>query len=110
VEALMTLKIPNNLQNGIPRISIFANHFTDNTKIYLHFYNPIGAGDWYVIEGNKKGRDFEFIGIVFFTKPRLTRFTLKELRKKKLPFGEKIRLNERFEAKTWSEIMSSKIS
>jgi hypothetical protein len=80
------------------------------TKVYLHFYNPIGFGDWYAISGSKKRKDFEFYGIVFFIKPRLTYFTLSDLRKKKLPFGAKIRLNESFEPQTLCEIMDSKFS
>jgi hypothetical protein len=110
VEALMILRIPNHLKIRIPRVSTFKNHLNHNTNIYLHFYNPIGAGDWYVIAGNRKGKDFEFVGIVFFTKPRLSSFTLRELQKKKLPFGEKIRLNKNFKPQTWGEIMASKIS
>ncbi len=106
----MILKIPNHLKNRITRISTFKYHLNHDTKIYLHFYNPIGAGDWYVIVGNKKGKDFEFLGVVFFTKPRLARFTLNDLKKMKLPFGEKIRINKNFKLQTWGEVMASRTS
>lgn len=55
------------------------------------FFNPIGAGTWYVIEGaEQENGDFLCFGVVELSKRELGYFSVKELQSIRLPFGLKI--------------------
>lgn len=51
----MTIKIP----------PIRATEFEENPKAVAHFFNLLGRGDWYVLEGEKRDDgDWLFFGYV----------------------------------------------
>ena len=59
--------------------------------ILVKFFNPIGIGTWYVLEGEKMPNgDWEFFGIVDLHCREYGYFTLKELTDLRLPLGLKI--------------------
>jgi len=59
-------------------------------SILTIFFNPCGAGTWYVIEGNQEEDDFIFFGLVDLHEQEFGYFSLKELESIRLPFGLKI--------------------
>lgn len=50
-----------------------------NKKAYLHFYNQLGQGDWYVCEAEKQGNDIIFYGYVKLFFDEWGYFSLNEL-------------------------------
>lgn len=106
----MSLKIPKSIVTQLPKTTEVAYEINNETKIYIHFYNPIGDGDWYVMAGDRTGNDWTFLGVILFDDARFGCFTLSELKKKKLPFGFKIQLDKKFKPQTWQEVRASKTS
>jgi Protein of unknown function (DUF2958) len=77
-------------------------------NVICKFINPIGAGDWYVFEGEEREGDFIFYGVVHISSERLQEFSLKELLKKKLPFGLKVMREPDFIQGKYGEIFGKK--
>lgn len=50
-----------------------------NPMCVAHFFNPMGAGDWYVIEGGEINGEYIFYGIANIIAPDFGEFTLSEL-------------------------------
>lgn len=44
--------------------ALYSQENEPNPKAYIHFFNPIGRGDWYAMEGRQEGDDFLFFGYV----------------------------------------------
>ena len=60
----------------------------DDADIIVKFFNPCGAGTWYVLEGKKfPNGDWAFFGLVDLYEREYGYFTLSELQSVKLPFG-----------------------
>lgn len=89
-----TLPLPSELK-GVLRSEI---------KIYAHFFNPVGEGDWFIMAGERNKNDFNFFGIQILDEFSVGYFSLRDLESIKLPFGEKIRRSEHFEIITLSEL------
>lgn len=79
-----------------PDILAAMENAIDNEIVYLHFYNPIGIGDWYATSLCRNGSDLIFKGVVMMSKCTWQDFTLNELRQMILPFGEKIKIDQSF--------------
>lgn len=62
----------------------------------MHFYNPIGKGDWYITHAEEVKDDYLFTGVVFMESYIWQEFTLSNLKKTKLPFGVKVKYNSKF--------------
>ena len=43
---------------------LYSQENETNPKAHIHFFNPLGRGDWYAMEGRKEGDDFLFFGYV----------------------------------------------
>ena len=57
-------------------------------NVIVKFFNPSGAGTWYVTEGQRQGDDWLFYGLVILQDAELGYFTLSELANLKCPpFG-----------------------
>ena len=85
----MTLFTKGLLQN-IPALGSTELIPLEERTIVCKFFNPIGAGTWYVIEGGEKGGEFTFYGMIELSKKRFGYFTLNYLKNLNLPFGFKI--------------------
>ena len=76
-------------------------------KVICKFFNPCGAGTWYVIEGQPEGDDFLFFGLADLHEKEFGYFSLKELESIRLPFGLKIERDIHFDeslvSKFWGE-------
>ena len=101
----MGLFLPKYIVTKIPSIDEVKNIPEDKRLIYLHFFNPIGIGDWYVMGGNKEGGEWMFYGAIVFSQVRVDNFSLKDLKMKSLPFNMKILRDEKFEVISWKELV-----
>ena len=65
--------------------------------VICKFFNPCGAGTWYVLEGEKQENgDWMFFGIVDLYEREYGYFTLSQLQEVRLPFGLKIERDMHF--------------
>ena len=74
-------------------------------QIICKFFNPIGAGTWYIAEGSEQeDGDWLFFGYcdLGFGSPEWGYVTLSELQSVKLPFGMGIERDIYFQPKTLS--------
>lgn len=77
----------------------------NDADIIVKFFNPCGAGTWYVIEGDElPNGDFEFFGLVELFEREYCYFTLSQLTSLKLPFGMKIERDLYFKNKKIGDI------
>lgn len=74
------------LKKQIP--PLYSNEGVENPTIIAHFFNPMGIGDWYVLEGEEQEEgNWFFYGLVDLQMREYGYFSLKELENIKLPFG-----------------------
>jgi len=92
---LITKEIEKKLLNT-PLYSTDGNMIKD---VLVKFFNPCGAGTWYVFEAEKNGNDWEFFGLVDLHEKELGYFTLSELESIRLPFGLSIERDMYFSGK-----------
>ena len=92
---LITKAIEKKLLNT-PLYSTDGNMVKD---VLVKFFNPCGAGTWYVFEAEKNGNDWEFFGLVDLDEKELGYFTLSELESIRLPFGLSIERDMYFSGK-----------
>lgn len=77
----------------------------NDAKIIVKFFNPCGAGTWYVTEGEKlPNGDWEFFGLVDLMCKEYGYFRLSELISIRLPFGLSIERDLYFENKTIGDV------
>jgi len=83
----------------------------DDPEIVVHYFNPSGAGDWYVLEGLKlRDGDWKFYGLVDLQERELGYFTLSELTAIKCPpFGLGIERDMYFGNKKLSDVQSREL-
>lgn len=82
--------LTDTLKKQIPAIYATEAIPIAEKDIVCKFFNPCGAGTWYVIEGQEEDGDFIFFGLVDLHEKELGYFSLKELESIRLPFGLKI--------------------
>ena len=92
---LITKAIEKKLLNT-PIYSTDGNTVKD---VLVKFFNPCGAGTWYVFEAEKNGNDWEFFGLVDLYEKELGYFTLSELESIRLSFGLSIERDMYFSGK-----------
>lgn len=103
----MQIFLSKKSKSHLPRLEHIFDKDVKDLDVLIHYYNPIGYGDWFVIAGNSVDNDFLFYGLIYFDKPIMGYFTLNDLRKKELPFGYKIERDNGFEIKKLSEVIAS---
>lgn len=95
------------LERSLPEL--YSNSENLNPDILIHFFNPVGRGDWYVIEGRKEiDGDYYFFGYVkSMIDPmfdELGFFTLSQLESIELPFGLGIERDICWKVKSLDEV------
>ena len=80
-----------------------------NPMVVAHFFNPCGAGDWYVIEGGEVNGDYEFYGIANIIAPDFGSFRLSELESLKLPLGLTIERDLYWQPKGCQEVFKKEL-
>ena len=77
----------------------------DDADIICKFFNPSGAGTWYVLEGDQRpDGDWEFFGIVDLYEREYGYFLLSELQSYRGPFGLGIERDMHFNNKKVRDI------
>ncbi len=92
------------IKRKLPKIYATESIPLEEKPIICKFFNPIGSGNWYVIEGEQKEDDFIFFGLVDLQEQEFGYFSLKELESTKLPLGMKIERDIYFEGLKVKEI------
>lgn len=85
--------------NKLPKLYSTENVPLSEKEVVCKFFNPCGAGTWYVIEGQEEDGDFIFFGLVDLHEKEFGYFSLNELLAIKLPFGLRIERDIHFSAK-----------
>lgn len=78
------------LTTKLPKLYSTDSIPLEEKEIICKFFNPCGAGTWYVLEGEAQDDDFIFFGLVDLHEKELGYFSLNELQSVRLPFGLKI--------------------
>lgn len=82
------MKLPTeSLKQQIPPLYSTESTPLKDKDVIAKFFNPLGAGTWYVIEGEEQDGDFVFFGLVDLHEQEFGYFSLNELESIRLPFG-----------------------
>ena len=100
------------LEAKLPKFGGIAE--VENPTVVAHFFNPCGAGDWYVLEGERQDNgDVIFYGYVkSMISPMFDEFgtfTLSELEGLELPFGLGIERDIHWSERTLNELLKELI-
>jgi len=80
--------LTDEIKKALPKLYSTEDIPVDNKEIICKFFNPMGAGTWYVVEGDQQpDGDWQFFGLVDLLEKEWGYFTLSELQSIKLPFG-----------------------
>lgn len=99
--------LTNGLLKKFEKHPIGSSQDDDNPEILVHYFNPTGNGDWYVLEAglDEYEDDILFFGYVKLHDNELGYFTLKQLESVRLPFGLTIERDLYFGDHTLKEVM-----
>ena len=80
------------IENDLAKYPLYSQDGKGKDAVVIcKFFNPVGRGTWYVLEGQKlENGDWEFFGIVDFYEREYGYFTLSQLQEVRLPFGMRI--------------------
>jgi hypothetical protein len=88
--------LTESLKKQIPSLNSTENLPLEEKVAVAKFFNPMGVGTWYVIEGEEQDGDFIFFGLVELHEQEFGYFSLSELESVALPFGLKIERDIQF--------------
>ena len=72
--------LTNDIKRSLPGLYSTESTEAENKTILAKFFNPIGAGTWYVVEGDEQeDGDWVFFGLVDLLEKEWGYFTLSEL-------------------------------
>ncbi len=95
------------IRNQLPKLYATEAIPLKEKEIVCKFFNPCGAGTWYVVEGQQEEDDFIFFGLVDLHEKEFGYFSLNELEALRLPFGLNIERDRHFEitkvAQVWGK-------
>jgi hypothetical protein len=63
--------------------ALYSQENEEDPMVYIKFFDPVGSWTWYANEGEQKGEDFLFFGLVIGFEAELGYFTLNELKNAK---------------------------
>ena len=78
------------IKNQLPKLYATKAIPLKEKEIVCKFFNPCGAGTWYVVEGQQEEDDFILWGLVDLAWTGVRVLSLNELEAISLPFGLKI--------------------
>tara|TARA_R110000803_G_scaffold163908_1_gene227602 strand:- start:382 stop:735 length:354 start_codon:yes stop_codon:yes gene_type:complete len=80
--------LTDEIKKALPKLYSTEEIPVDNKEIICKFFNPMGAGTWYVVEGEQEpDGEWLFFGLVDLLEREWGYFTLSQLTEMKLPFG-----------------------
>lgn len=99
--------LSESLKKQIPALYSTEDVPLSEKTAVVKFFNPMGAGTWYVIEGDESAGDFLFFGLVDLHEMEFGYFCLSELESVNLPFGMKIERDLNFSGERISALLNS---
>lgn len=95
----------------LEKTPLYSTEKQDVAPVLVKFFNPCGAGTWYVLEASKtcddcgavkcecpnRTEDWMFFGLADLHEKELGYFTLSELQSVRLPFGLRIERDPYFD-------------
>lgn len=95
------------IEKKLPKLYSTESIPLEKKKIICKFFNPVGPGNWYIIEGEKKGDDYLLWGLIEIhpQKQEFGYFTLSSLQKLLLPYGMKIERDRVFKNRKLSNVL-----
>lgn len=82
---LLTESIKNIFREKRP---LYSTENIEDPKVVVKFFNPAGAGSWYITEGREEPNgDWLFFGLCDILEPELGYVLLSQLQQLKLPYG-----------------------
>jgi hypothetical protein len=71
--------ITKEVEAALLKSPLYSTDGKNLSPVLVKFFNPYGAGTWYVLEAEKEGDDWTFFGMVDLQVTELGYFTLSEL-------------------------------
>ena len=87
--------LPEDLRAQLP--SLGSQEDEADPIVWVKFYLPGTAREWYVVEGSPAGSGFRFFGYVRGRRSEWRHFSLSELEQKRGPDGQRVERAIRFE-------------
>ena len=100
--------ITKEIESKLMKSPLYSGEETpiEERKIIVKFFNPCGAGRWYVLEAEKQeDGDWLFYGYVDLLEKEFGYFTLSQLEEVRLPYGLKIERDLYFKNRMLKEVM-----
>jgi hypothetical protein len=91
----------------IPTVKHVIEQEPESRIIVAHLYNPIGVGDWFIMGGDAIDGDYRLFGLVLLDQTSFETFSLRELERLRLPFGEKVRGDKSFRPMTLADLRNN---
>jgi hypothetical protein len=80
--------ITKEIEKALLSHPLYSQEGNPNPKVVAKFFNPCGAGSWYITEGEKQADgDWLLFGLCHIYDAELGYVTLSELESLQLPFG-----------------------
>ena len=90
------------LERSLP--PLYSQEDVPDPLVRAHFFNPSGAGDWWIIEGSHDGDDYRMFGLCDLGWPELGYVCLNELQDYPGRFGLGIERDRYWVPKPLSEV------
>jgi hypothetical protein len=65
------------IEKALP--ALYSQEGVDDPIVRAHFFNPSGAGDWWITEGSRDGDDYRMFGLCDLGWPELGYVSMNEL-------------------------------
>jgi Protein of unknown function (DUF2958) len=84
---------------------LYAQEESPDPTVWLHFFSPLGHGDWYITEGQDDGPGrFLMFGLCDLGFPEMGYVTLEEMESIELPGGLGIERDRHWKPRPLSEV------
>lgn len=88
------------IEDKLAKFPLYSQDGLPEKEVVVKFFNPMGAGRWFVTEGEKQDDgDWLFFGLVELQEKEWGYFTLSQLQSVKLPFGMGIERDRNYKGK-----------
>ena len=88
--------ITNQIKKKLPKLYETDGVPSEDKVVVCKFFNPMGRGTWYVVEGEERDGDFVFYGLIDFKFQEWGYFKLSDLSEIELPYRMKIERDKSF--------------
>jgi len=90
------------IEKSLP--ALYSQEDNPDPDVVLHYFNPLGQGDWFITEGEWRDEDFLMFGLCDLGYPELGYVSLSEMENVKLKWGMGIERDLHWTPKPLSEV------